>query len=224
MKKLDTCTKRITVMTFIFILGSVTTAYAVAIEATITADNHYALYFGAANGSLVTFVGRNELGSEGSPSAYNWSEAESFSFDIIAGDYIYVAAWSDGDVAQGLLGQFVIPDLGTTILTNTSDWEVYLTFNDKGDDSSAPTESEMESEISGASWNIVSDYIEHGSDPWGYVSGISSNANWIWGSPLMPGSDYGEYQIFRTQVTPEPITMLLLGLGGLIIRRFKFKN
>jgi hypothetical protein len=223
-KKLDIYTKRITVMMFIFILGSVTTAYAVSIEATITADNHYALYFGAANGSFVTFVGRNELGYDGSPGSYNWSEAESFSFDIIHGDYIYIAAWGDDDTAQGLLGQFVIPDWGTTILTNTLDWEVYLTFNDKDDDSPAPTESEMESEISGASWNIVLDYIDHGSSPWGYVSGISSEADWIWGSYLTPGSNYGEYQIFRTQIIPEPATVLLLGLGGLIIRRLKSKK
>jgi hypothetical protein len=219
MKKLDIYMKRITVMMLIFILGSVTTAYAVAIEATITADNHYALYFGAVNGSFVTFVGRNELGSGGSPGSYNWSQAESFTFDIIPGDCIYVATWSDDSTAQGLLGQFVIPDWGTTILTNTLDWEFHLTFNDKDDGSPAPTESEMESEISGASWNIVSDYKDHGSSPWGYVSGISSEADWIWGNYLMPGSNYGEYQIFRTQVIPEPITMLLLGLGGLVLLR-----
>lgn len=219
MKKLDIYVKRITVMMFIFILGSVTTAYAVAIEATITADNHYALYFGATNGSLVTFVGRNELGSGGSPGSYNWSEAESFTFDIIPGDCIYIAAWSDDATAQGLIGQFVIPDSGETILTNTVDWEVYLTFNDLDDGSEAPTESELASEISGASWNIVSDYIDHGSSPWGYVSGISSEADWIWGGALIPGSDYGEYQIFRTQVIPEPATLLLLGLGGLALPR-----
>ena len=223
MKKLDIYMKRIIVMMFIFIFGSVTISYAITMEATITADNHYGLYFGAVNGSLVTFVGRNELGYDGSPGSYNWSEAESFSFDIIAGDYIYIAAWGDDDTAQGLLGQLVIPDWGTTILTNTSDWEVYLTFNDKDDDSPAPTESEMESEISGASWNIVSDYIEHGSDPWGYISGISNNADWIWGSYLIPGSNYGEYQIFRTQVIPEPGTMFLLGLGGLALLKKRRK-
>ena len=219
MKKLDMCMKRIIFMMFIFILGSVTTAYAITVEATITADNHYGLYFGDESGSPDTFVGRNELGYDGSPGSYNWSQAESFTFDIIAGDYIYIAAWSDDSSAQGLLGQFVIPDWGTTILTNTLDWEVHLTFNDKDDDSPAPTEFELGSEISGASWNIVSDYLNHGSSPWGYVSGISSNADWIWGSSLIPGSNYGEYQIFRTQIVPEPNTMFLLGLGGLALLR-----
>ncbi len=219
MKKSDIYMKRITVMIFIFILGSVTRAYAINIEATITADNHYGLYFGAVNGSFATFVGRNELDSGGSPGSYNWSLAESFTFDITAGDYIYVVAWSDDGTAQGLIGQFVIPDVGTTILTNTLDWEVYLTFNDLDDGSPAPTESELASEISGASWNIVSDYIDHGSSPWGYIPGISSEADWIWGSALTPGSDYGEYQIFRTKVVPEPATVLLLGLGCLALRK-----
>jgi hypothetical protein len=220
MKRLDV--KRTTVMMLIFILGSFTTAYAVAIEATITADNHYALYFGATNGSFVTFVGRNELGSGGSPGSYNWSQAESFTFDITTGDCIYIAAWSDDATAQGLIGQFVIPDWGATILTNTSDWEVYLTFNDLDDGSEAPTESELGSEISSASWNIVTDYIAHGSSPWGYIAGISSEADWIWGSALTPGSDYGEYQIFRTKVVPEPATVLLLGIGGAIfLRRYR---
>ncbi len=220
MRKLDICVKRIIVMMSIFILGNVTVAYAVAIEATITADNHYALYFGAVNGSFVTFVGRNELGPGGSPGSYNWSQAESYTFDMSVGDYIYIAAWSDDSSAQGLLGQFVISDWDTTILTNTSDWEVYLTFDDKDSYSPAPTESELASEISDASWNIVSDYMAHGSGPWGdYIAGISSEADWIWGSALTPGSDYGEYQIFRTQVIPEPGTMFLLGLGGLALLR-----
>ncbi len=208
MKKLDIYMKRIIVMMFIFILGSVTMAYAVAIEATVTADNEYGLYFGTQDGSSITFVGRN---------ASSWVLDETFTFDITAGDYIYIAAWSDGSTAQGILGQFVISDWSTTILTNTSDWEVYLTFDDKDIGSPAPTELDMESEVSGASWYIVSDFIGHGSSPWGYISGISSNADWIWGSDLMPGSHYGEYQIFR--VIPEPGTMFLLGLGGLALLR-----
>ncbi len=63
----------------------------------------------------------------------------------------------------------------------------------------------------------------NGDSPWGTIAGIDQNANWIWGSALEPGSGYGEYQIFRTQVTavPEPATLLLLGSGllGLAVLR-----
>ena len=35
------------------------------VEASFTADNHYALYYGDAHGSGLTFVGRNEPGPAG---------------------------------------------------------------------------------------------------------------------------------------------------------------
>jgi hypothetical protein len=178
----------------------------VSIEATITADNHYALYYGTEDGSSITFVGRNELGWGGDPGTYNWSMAENWSFEMNEGDYIYVAAWSDDVVAQGLLGQFVT-SLPSTILTKPTDWQVYLTFDDKDDGSPAPTVSEMSSQIAGATWSPVSYYIDHGSGPWGIISGIDLAADWIWGSPLQPGSSYGEYQIFRIQVGKKVIAV-----------------
>ncbi len=197
-------------------------ASAITFDATVTADNHYAIYAG--NESGVSFIGRNEVGSSGNPGTYNWSLPESFSFDVDPGDYIYVAAWSDDRVAQGWIGQFLSGD--STILSNTSDWEVYLTFNDLDTGSPAPTEDELAAEISGASWASVSNYIDHGSGPWGYIDGISQDADWIWGSSLLGGSDYGEYQIFRTKIdpVPEPATIILstLGLLGMgVVRKRK---
>ena len=160
----------------------------VSINATITADNDYALYYGTENGSSITLVGSNDV----------WPSAENWGFAMEKGDYIYVAAWGDNAVAQGLLGQFVT-DLPSTILTNT-DWQVYLTFEDKVNGAAAPTTSEMSNKIAGAVWSPVLDFIDHGSGPWGTIAGIDSAADWIWGSALTPGSGYGEYQIFRIQV------------------------
>ncbi len=37
------------------------------VQASFTADNHYALYYGDADGSQLTFVGRNEPGPSGNP-------------------------------------------------------------------------------------------------------------------------------------------------------------
>lgn len=83
-----------------------TQASAYNLSATITADNHYALYLGAAGGTNLRFIGRNELGAGGSPGTYNWSEAESWNATYGAGDYIYLVGWSDNSVAQGWIGEF----------------------------------------------------------------------------------------------------------------------
>ena len=74
--------KKTVVIMIWLILGYSTIVNAIPIEATLTADNYYALFHGTGDGSLVNFVGRNELFPGGSPGTYNWSEAESFSFDI----------------------------------------------------------------------------------------------------------------------------------------------
>jgi len=194
-------------------------AGAVSFNATVTADNHYAIYVGDESG--VTFIGGNELGYYGSDGGFNWTDPENFSFNVDAGDYIYIAGWSDDHVAQGWIGQFVTSTY--TLLSNTTDWEVYLTFQDLDDNDSPPTETQLKNDITGVSWQAVTNYIDHGSSPWGNIAGISQDADWIWGSPLLGGSNYGEYQIFRTQVVPEPTTILLSGLGllgmGAYLRR-----
>jgi hypothetical protein len=212
----------------LIILGNVTTTYGdlIPIKATITADNHYALYYGDKNGSFVTLIGRNEFGTTGSPGQYNWSDAETFNFDMPAGAYLYIAAWSDKSTAQGLLGQFVLSN--TTLLTNTSDWTVFSTGVDKGDGSAAPTIGELGSQISIANstgWSTVTNHLVNGSSPWGLVSGIDKQADWIWGGALIGGANYGEYEIFRTQIAPVPVpgAMLLGSMGisfaGWLLRR-----
>ncbi len=202
--------KRIMIL-LMFVLVSPQWVDAITIDATTTADNEYALYFGTKDGSSITLVGQGG----------NWRNAESFTFAVNPGDYIYIAAWSDDFIAQGLLGQFYMHELGITRLTNTSDWEAHLTFHDKDIGALIPTVSELSSEIAIATWLQILNKIDHGAGPWGYISGyisgISNDADWIWGSSLIPGSNYGEYQIFRTQVgtsvVPEPSTLLLLGSG-----------
>ncbi len=227
MRKIFSCTVGLAV------LGLLGTANAtlITMNATLTADNHYALYYGNETGTALTFVGRNEVGSRGSSGGSNWTDPENFTFDVASDGYIYLAGWSDWAVAQGWIGQFLSNT--NSILTNTSDWEVYLTYSDLNSTSPAPTVGGLGVEIGNANlagWASVSNYIDNGSAPWRTIAGISSDADWIWGSALKPGSNYGEYQLFRTKAetapVPEPSTMLLFGTGlaGLIGARFRKKK
>jgi hypothetical protein len=50
-------------------------AEAASITGTLTADNHYGLFTGNEDGSLLNFIGRNEKGPKGSTGGYNWSKA-----------------------------------------------------------------------------------------------------------------------------------------------------
>lgn len=206
----------------VFLLGFSVNASAISYTATLTADNYYGLYVGTEDD--LEFIGRNELGTSGDPGTYNWSMAENFTFDLFAGESIYVAAWSDDSTAQGLIGQFVSEY--DTLLTNTSDWEVYLSYSDLDNNAAAPGADDLELQITGVSWDAVTNSIAHGSGPWGTITGISPDASWIWGSALQPGSDYGEYQVFRItpNVVPEPGTMVLIGLGLLGLAIFRKRN
>ena len=93
---------------------SVAETGAAVIDATVTADNHYVLYYGKEDGSQLVRVGRNELGAGGSSGDYNWSVPEDWNFSTP--DYIYVAAWDDG-LQQGWIGDFQITRNEKSILS-----------------------------------------------------------------------------------------------------------
>ncbi len=101
--------------------------------AIITADNHYTLYTGT--DSALNFIGRNELNAGGTPGTYNWSVPETHTFNT--GPKIFIAAWSDDAVAQGVLAQITGP--GGTYNSGDALWEVFCTGINLGDGDASPS-------------------------------------------------------------------------------------
>lgn len=171
-----------------------------AVSARITADNHYQLFYGNANGSLLSFVGQNEATSSGS-GGNNWSEAESFTFTPSAGQFIYVVAWDAGGVG-GWLGQFT--SLAGTLLSKPANWSYYQSNITNPGDSQPSMLSSVISNIaaaqSGSLWqsNPTSAGL-NGVSPWGTISGISNQAEW-----LSVPSNNGPVYIFRTEALSVP--------------------
>lgn len=106
------------------LLASAGLAQAGPLSATLTADNHYGLYHGQADGGVLSFVGRNEFGDDGSPGTFNWSLAESYFFNVSSLDRLYVVAWDDGG-PQSWIGEFTLPN-SSVLRTNVEDWEYTL--------------------------------------------------------------------------------------------------
>ncbi|MBL9141931.1 MAG: hypothetical protein JNK53_08705 [Phycisphaerae bacterium] len=213
----------LTVMTSASLGALTAAAHAELVTGTITADNHYALY--SSIGSTFTYHGGNETGAAGNPGTYNWSLPESWSFD--AGEYLYIAAWSDDAVAQGVLGQFSSSSLGS-ILSGDARWQVYGTDTNRGTGASHPTAGDVAAHVHTATTNNLweTPFVggKNGLAPWNTIAGISGDARWMWidvpgePDPLQGGSGAREMLIFRT-VVPAPGALALLGVSGLATRR-----
>ncbi|MFO0757308.1 MAG: lamin tail domain-containing protein [Byssovorax sp.] len=93
---------------------------AMPVSALFTADNYVALYRGKADGTNLTFLGRDAVG--------DWTSAESFPFQAAADDYLYVAAWeAPGDTGgpQMMIGEVALPG-GAVLPTATTTFEWIL--------------------------------------------------------------------------------------------------
>jgi hypothetical protein len=121
------------------ILTIFTSLSAMAVDVKFTADNAYQLWYGTATGvtntpispAVVNTTGA-QIGSCGTPGPESYSGISS-----AGGGYIYIVAWSDQAVTQGVLGQFVA---GTnTTYTGIGGWEVYATGMPINPITAAPT-------------------------------------------------------------------------------------
>jgi hypothetical protein len=197
------------------------------VTATVTADNHYAIY-NVTTGSNIGYVAQNEEGLFGNPGTYNWSLPETNTFTT--NNVFYIAAWSDDSVAQGLLGQFSFNN--SSLLTGQAGIDVFRTGISLNTDDPRPSTASVTSQVALANgtngWRTPSVYLPNlaSTAPWGQIPGITEDANWIWADSrngenvFFPGGDFNEYLLFRITI-PSPGALALLGLGGLIASRRK---
>lgn len=170
----------------------------------ITADNFYAVYSGNVNAAIVKhFTGA-------------WPTVTSGPVPAVGG-YVYVVAWDDGSVNEGLLATIAV---GNGYVTTSSPlWQVCATNNKlTGGAASAPTVAALTASIvvcnNSNGWRATSNGPANANaaqaNLWGKVAGIDDTAGWIWNSnttaacssanslAFLKGScDAGEYLIFR---------------------------
>ncbi|MEO1298287.1 MAG: PEP-CTERM sorting domain-containing protein [Cyanobacteria bacterium J06636_16] len=196
-------------------------AEAASVNATVTADNFYGLFYGNEDGSVLNFVGRNETGASGAPGKYNWSLPETWNFEVNNDDYLYLVTWDDASVAEAWLGEFEVG--GEKLLSSATDWE-YI-FNEDNPftrpGNPVPEMDELEAAISVGDWQEGETVGKNGIRPWRTITDIDGDADWL--KTAERGADM--YTIFRTKVSltetagvadvPEPASMLgLLAVGA----------
>lgn len=233
-------------------LAGLVPASAASITATLTADKHYGLYYGAANGTGLTLVGRNGFGDYDGQGYYNWARAETWTANNVpSGSYLYVLAWNDaslgGDNPQAWLGDFTLPG-GSKLYSTVNDWQYLVSTNQNphlanynGIYNALPPDAQVQGEIATATanhlWASPNPSVttpNGGNNLWtqssgvGAIPGISTSANWIWYDTFAESSgSKNYYAIFRTDspVVPLPSTLLLVGsslLGLALLGRRKF--
>ncbi len=182
----------------------------------VEVDNWASVWTGNFAGTALTLRSANPTVGPGGGAAFaNFQTAD---------DYLYIAAWSDDAIQQGLLAQVSID--GQTILPDSANaWEVFASGIDLDNAASAPTPATLATQIGlantggGASfgWRVpafggLNNFTFPPGNPWVTVAGINTLCRWMWYDtdqqpggagqtpPFRTGWDHEEFLIFRLRL------------------------
>jgi len=189
-------------------------AFAAAASATtlttkLAVDNGFNAYLAtSADSTGVEFSAGND-----------WYTTVNGSFELgnAAQYFLQIMAYDQGGAA-GLLGQFSLVGTGyhfadgsTTLLTGSSAILGNAVAHN-GD------------------YSATSSFGQNGTQPWGTVSTIDSNAQWIWSGTNDGANESNAVSFFSIQIladatdVPEPASLGLMGLGLLALSRVRAKK
>jgi hypothetical protein len=214
------------------------------ISGTITADNYFVLYKGAADGSgLTKIIGGDE-----------WSTPVSFpSTEVGLNERLYVVAWNGGsnDVnnPQAWLGQIDLPS--GRVYSDLTKWQyIYVASGTqspiavtnaiaKGGENKAwlsatpviAPNPPVTGPAIGDEMKTANTSPNNGDNLWlknhgGPIAGIDPGANWIWFDTFAGSASQNGYAVFRLAEAPVPIpaSALLLGSGLLGLGLLGFRR
>jgi hypothetical protein len=214
-------------------------AVAVPVQTEINVDNWAAVYTGNAAGTSLTLHQSGIVGP-------NVSLPTSASFNT-TDDYLYIAAWSDDGVQQGLLVDVTIN--GNLTQSGDPAWDVFASGIDM-DAAGAPILPVMSAQIAiangggGPSLGWVAPAIGGNNtgtfpptNPWVAVGVILPSSQWMWydsgkdtvsstlgfSPPFRLGFNHDEFLIFRLPV-PEPSSLGVVFVGAVLIGLRRGRN
>ncbi|GEM_PF-5474924 len=165
-----------------------TSAHAINFSSTFTGDNYVNNFTYSTIGSA-THIDTTTL----SDTQY-WPTSSTLNLTLNnATQYDFIWEVQNAGGPSGFLADFT---LGTTSYSTSTDPNIWSYSSD------------------GINWATVTSYGQHGVAPWGNISGISSNAEWIWDSSNGLSNETLLFKASITSPIPEPSTYALM-LGGL---------
>ncbi len=184
---------------------------AVPVAARLTAQDRFALYVGAPDGTGLRRVGGDPDGA--------WETVEEVAFEVLPGQHVFVAAWqgAQGDARpQMWIGRF-LPQAGDPLNSDAAGFQWIpgpagvVPEEGAGDFQPDPAMLQalvLEADLAGR-WAVPQDQAEAGSDPWGTVlhASFPDGGKYVWGDTLDACSvtdTSRTFALFRSVLPPVP--------------------